>query len=320
MVLPFLPIVSGEEKRGLRSESQFLKRRDATSNDWIQPLIGEAYGSTIPTRRPMIPGSERASATIVVPCFNEEAALGNLCEKLRSVRQRLAHKYEIHLILVDDGSTDNTWRTIQKLFGAEPNCILLHQSKNSGLAAAVVTGIRKAKTEIVCSIDCDCTYDPHDLEALVPMLTSGVDLVTGSPYHPLGAVYGVPTWRLLLSKTASILYRCVIRQKLYTYTSCFRVYRRSAILRLDLRRNGFLGIAELIGKLDLQGSVVAECPTRLGVRVRGASKMKIAQVLVGHLYLMCELLAARGRQALFDKRHPELHSSPELEGSRGTTT
>lgn len=261
---------------------------------------------------------EKLGITIIVPCFNEESALPSLRDNLSSVWKLLGRKYELHLILADDGSTDGTWRVMCELFGREPNCILIRHPQNLGVAATILTGIRRAKTEIVCSIDCDCTYDPHELEMLVPMLTSGVDLVTGSPYHPLGKVRYVPGWRLVLSKTASTLYRRLLSQKLYTYTSCFRVYRRSAILRLDLRRNGFLGIAELIAKLDLQGSVIVECPTSLMARVQGASKMNTARVLVGHLYLLCQLLVLRGHQSLFDGR-PTKSEVTKLEESRGTT-
>jgi hypothetical protein len=142
------------------------------------------------------------------------------------------------------------------------------------------------------------------------MLTPGVDLVTGSPYHPLGKVRDVPRWRLTLSKVASSLYRRVLRNKLYTYTSCFRVYRRSAILNLDLKQNGFLGIAELIVKLDLQGSVIVECPASLEGRVSGTSKMKIIRVIAGHLCLLSQLLALRGRQRFL--RPARISSTSEI--------
>jgi glycosyltransferase involved in cell wall biosynthesis len=257
--------------------------------------------------------------TIVVPCFNEESVLPYLRDRLVSVRQLLGQNYDLHLILADDGSTDNTWRILVRLFGRQPNCMLVRQPNNLGIATTILAGIRRAKTEIVCSIDCDCSYDPEELQKLVPMLTSGVDLVTASPYHPLGKVRDVPGWRLVLSKTASALYRRVLRNKLYTYTSCFRVYRRSAILGLDLRRNGFLGIAELLGKLDLQGSLIVECPTTLRARVQGASKMKIVQVLLGHFYLMCQFLVLRGRQAVFETQ-PSESESIRLAERQGTTT
>jgi dolichol-phosphate mannosyltransferase len=234
-----------------------------------------------------------------VPCFNEELALANLRARLHAVKESLGQCYIVNLILVDDGSTDQTWELMQEYFGSDPDCSLLRQVRNLGLAAAILRGIRTAKTEVVCSIDSDCTYDPEELHKLLPLLTEDVDLVTGSPYHPLGEVRDVPQWRLALSKTASSLYRQVLKHKLYTYTSCFRVYRRSAILNLHLRQNGFLGIAELIGKLELQGSKIVECPTTLGVRVQGVSKMRTASVMVGHIFLLGRLLAHRGHQKLF---------------------
>jgi glycosyltransferase involved in cell wall biosynthesis len=237
--------------------------------------------------------------TIVVPCFNEEPVLANLRTELSSMRESLERSYDVHVILVDDGSTDRTWQLMQELFPDEREYTLLQQPRNFGVAAAILSGIRRAKTEIVCSIDSDCTYDPRELTQLIPMLTADVDLVTGSPYHPLGKVRDVPRFRLALSKTASSMYRRVLKHKLYTYTSCFRVYRRSAILKLDLKQNGFLGIAELVGKLEMEGSKIVECPTTLAVRAQGVSKMRTARVLVGHLCQLGQFLAVRGHEKLF---------------------
>jgi dolichol-phosphate mannosyltransferase len=124
-----------------------------------------------------------------------------------------------------------------------------------------------------------------------------VDLVTASPYHRLGAVKNVPAWRLSLSRCASACYRVVLRQKLHTYTSCFRVYRRKAILDLPLRENGFLGITELIGQVDLSGGGIVEYPAQLEVRVLGRSKMKVLGTILGHLRLLMGLLAQRVSRA-----------------------
>jgi len=108
------------------------------------------------------------------------------------------------------------------------------------------------------------------------------------------------SWRLALSKTASALYRLVLRQKIGTYTSFFRVYRRSAMLHVEVGRGGYLGIAEMIGRLDLAGSRVVEYPTTLNVRMLGHSKMKVARTTFGHVGLLWELawLRLRGRGAL----------------------
>jgi glycosyltransferase involved in cell wall biosynthesis len=167
-----------------------------------------------------------------------------------------------------------------------------HQ-QNTGVAAAILNGIRHAGTEVVCSIDCDCTYDPHDLRNMIPLLAEDVSLVTASPYHPQGHVRNVPRWRLSLSRGASVLYRQVLRQKLFTYTSCFRVYRRSAVVDLRLRERGFLGIAEILGRLDLRGAKVIEHPATLEVRLFGRSKMKVVKTIGGHLRLLTRLLLMR---------------------------
>lgn len=234
----------------------------------------------------------KTPVTFVFPCYNEEIVLPYLANTLRSVEASLP-EYDLRFIFVDDGSKDKTWESLQQIFAPRPNCTVLRHSQNQGVAATIMTGIRHAQTEIVCSADCDCTYDPHEIKNMIPQLTSGVDLVTASPYHERGKVLNVPAWRLCLSKASSFLYRCVLHQKIATYTSCFRVYRRSAVAGLELRQGGFLGVAEILGKMDLQGCRIVEHPATLEVRLLGRSKMKIVRTILGHLGLLARLLAMR---------------------------
>jgi glycosyltransferase involved in cell wall biosynthesis len=248
--------------------------------------------------------AHRTPVSIIVPCFNEELILPYLANTLRSVETALKSNYELHFIFVDDGSSDRTSQALQHLFGAWPNCAFLHHEKNLGVAASILDGIRHAGTEIVCSIDCDCTYDPHELRNMIPMLAEGVCLVTASPYHPQGRVRNVPHWRLSLSKGASFLYRHVLRNKLFTYTSCFRVYRRYTVVDLRLRESGFLGIAEMLGRLDLYGAKIVEYPTMLEVRLFGHSKMKVLRTVGGHLRLLTRLLAMRVRAGSSSRPSP----------------
>jgi len=234
----------------------------------------------------------RTAVTVVVPCYNEERILPYLANTLRSVRESL-DEYQLSFLFVDDGSTDRTQELLDSLFASWANCKVVRHPRNLGVAAAIMTGIRHAETEIVCSIDCDCTYDPHALKEMIPKLAAGVDVVTASPYHPLGHVRNVPGWRLGLSKVSSFLYRRVLRQKLYTYTSCFRVYRRAALRDLDLRNGHFIGVAEMLGMLDLQHAQIVEHPATLEVRLIGRSKMKVVKAAAGHLALMARLLLLR---------------------------
>jgi len=244
-------------------------------------------------RRPVTLAASKQPVSIVVPCFNEALILPYLANTLKSVETALSPRYDLRYIFVDDGSRDTTWSSLNALFGSQSDCLLLQHPANRGVAAAILSGIGRAETEIVCSMDCDCTYDPHQLRSLIPMLTDGVDMVTASPYHAEGVVRNVPRWRLFLSKSLSSMYRLVLHHRLATYTSCFRVYRREAMLGLQIREGGFLGVAEMLGRLDLQGGRIVECPAVLEARLLGHSKMKTARTILGHLRLLIRLGFAR---------------------------
>ena len=239
-------------------------------------------------------GAEPVRVSLVVPCYNEESSLPYLARTLASLEEALAPQYAMEFVLVDDRSTDNSWIMLQQLFGNRPNCRLVRHEANYGPAVAILNGIRAAHSEIVASIDCDCSYDPLELAKMLPLLGDNVTMVTASPYHPRGGVRNVPEWRLFLSRNLSSLYRTVLHQKLSTYTSCFRVYRRSAMLDMTLKHSGFLGIAEMLGRVDLAGGAIAEYPTVLNVRVLGYSKMRVARTIVGHLRLLTQLMLLRG--------------------------
>ncbi len=235
----------------------------------------------------------RTPISIVIPCFNEALSLPYLSNTLAGVEAELSRDHAVHFIFVDDGSTDDTWAALQNNFGDRANCTLVRHELNRGVAGTIMTGIRTSTTEVVCSMDCDCTYDPRELAPMVALLTPGVDMVTASPYHPLGTVHNVPEWRLFLSRTLSKMYGMVLHHKLATYTACFRVYRRSKVADVPLSRAGFIGVAELLGRLDLAGSTIVEYPTTLEVRILGRSKMKIVKTMAGHLRLIVELIGLR---------------------------
>jgi hypothetical protein len=88
-----------------------------------------------------------------------------------------------------------------------------------------------------------------------------------------------------------------LRSNISTYTSCFRIYRRSSVVDLNLKETGFLGVAEMLGKLVLRGGRVLEYPAVLEVRLFGFSKMKTARTIFGHLKLLSHL----SKEHLFGK-------------------
>lgn len=237
--------------------------------------------------------AERTALSVVVPCFNEQNSLRYLANTLESTSKALAPHFAVEFVFVDDGSTDDTWGLLRELFAHWGNCTFVQHKVNQGVAASILTGLRNATSETVCSIDCDCTYDPHEILKMVPLLTDGISLVTASPYHPDGSVRNVPPWRLSLSWGCSFLYRLVLPGRLSTFTSCFRVYRRATFSGMPVSDGGFLGVAEMLGRAVLQGHRVVEYPTTLEVRLLGHSKMKTFRSIVGHLRLLARLAIER---------------------------
>lgn len=237
--------------------------------------------------------------SLIVPCHNEAPSLIGLKAALDRLQSELSNQAQLHLLLIDDGSTDGTAELMRDVFKANDNATIVHHSSRQGIAAAIATGLAHTDAEIAASIDADCTYDPTVLAPMLQLLHDDVDLVVASPYHPHGGVEGVAPWRLAISRMASRLYRLVMRNKLHTYTSCVRVYRRRSVVDLPVRSRGFVGIVELLWHLDRRGGKIVEYPAVLRTRKTGQSKMRVFRATLAHLRLLS--LAALIR--MFGSRH-----------------
>lgn len=230
--------------------------------------------------------------SLLIPCFNEADGIPHLCQRLRALMPLLCRTGSAEVVFVDDGSTDGTAGLIREHAADLPHRILTHE-RNRGLGAALKTGFAESEADRIVTMDSDCTYDPMQVPKLLALLDEGYDIVTGSPYHPKGEVVGVPSWRLLLSKSLSWVYWVVLPKRLYTYTSCFRAYRKEILPRLQADSDGFLCVSQLLVSGILQGARVVELPTRLTTRQFGQSKMRILQVILSHLGYLRQVVSTR---------------------------
>jgi dolichol-phosphate mannosyltransferase len=246
--------------------------------------------------------------SLVVPCFNEEGVVETLVDRLLGLEQTIGSQGALEVLFVDDGSTDCTLAEIHDFSKPLKHSRVLRHGKNRGLAAAMMTGIREASASFVGVMDADCTYDPAIMPAMLAKMTNGIDAVTASPYHRDGEVVAVPPWRLRISKAASSLYRMAFRQKLATYTSCCRIYRRSAVEGIELSRQGFVGVTELLWLLDRAGGKIVEFPTRLSSRVLGHSKLKVLKTARQHLTFLSSALLSRLADLLSGRSTPQAES------------
>lgn len=228
------------------------------------------------------------SVSIIVPLFNEEESIQQLHDRLLPVIAELRKDMRVQLILVDDGSTDTTFEMLYQYFGGGGGGhreILRHES-NQGIAAAMRTGFKAVTGQIVCTLDCDCSYAPEELLPMIRLLEeSGADIVTASPYHP-AVLDRESSHRLFLSRACSQIYRYLAPEQLYCYTSFFRVCRREWARADMFSDNGFLGVTEYMLVAAYCGATIAEYPAPLGTRRYGRSKMRTLQVIADHLGLI----------------------------------
>lgn len=116
--------------------------------------------------------------SIVIPLLNEEESLQELHDWIVSVMKAGAFSYEI--IFIDDGSTDNSWSTIEKLSIKNPNVKGIRFQRNFGKSQALHAGFAKAQGDVVITMDADLQDIPEEIPELYDMIVNqGYDLVSG---------------------------------------------------------------------------------------------------------------------------------------------
>jgi len=116
--------------------------------------------------------------SIVVPLLDEEESLPELCDWI--VRVVNANLFSYEIILIDDGSTDESWCVIEKLIAANPNIKGIKFQRNYGKSAALNEGFKAAKGDVVITMDADLQDSPEEIPELTRMIVEdGYDIVSG---------------------------------------------------------------------------------------------------------------------------------------------
>lgn len=231
--------------------------------------------------------------SVVIACYNEEDGIERLYQNLMNMLEEAEDHLRWEFVLVDDGSIDGTVQKIRNTALGDSRFQLVRLPENRGLIGALQAGFAAAQGRWVACLDADCTYSPSLVNVLVDEAERGYDVVTASPYHVEGRVVNVPAWRIGLSKIASRLYRVVMRSRISCFTCCVRVYRREMLVGCSMRYSGFVGVTELLWRLEQRGAKISEVPAELRPRVTGASKMRTLRTTGAHFRLLFRILAER---------------------------
>ena len=158
------------------------------------------------------------SLSIVIPVYNSQDNLPLLIKDLSSVLKDICSDYEI--ILVNDGSKDQSWKVIESLFTSYPQIRAFDLMKNYGQHNALLCGIRESRGDVIVTMDDDFQHSPSSIPQLLKKLDEGYDVV-----------YGVPEterhnfWRNFTSKLIKWILKKAMRVSTAQEISAFRVFR-----------------------------------------------------------------------------------------------
>ena len=174
--------------------------------------------------------------SVVVPVYNSASSIRELCARLKVILNVLAEKYEI--ILVDDGSKDNSVKQIKEAFADDIAIKLISLEDNFGQQSAIMCGLRHAKGDYIITIDDDLQNPPEEIEALMKEMEKGYDVVYGIPLvkkHSGTRNFG--------SSIANLLFDVVCSKPRNVRVSSFRVLKKSIVEAVIEEKSSFVYIS-----------------------------------------------------------------------------
>ena len=210
--------------------------------------------------------NSNVALSIVVPIYNEEESLPFLVNQLLEVLQPMEETFE--LVLVNDGSSDNSAEVIRKLSFEIPELVGVLLRKNYGQTAAMAAGFDISSGDIVVTLDGDLQNDPADIPLLVNKIRDGFDLVSGWRFRRQDAAIS----RKLPSKIANRLIGKVTGVRLNDYGCSLKAYRKEVLtdMRLYGELHRFLPVLA-----NIEGARITEVKVNHRARQFGSSKYGI---------------------------------------------
>ncbi len=216
--------------------------------------------------------------SVVVPLYNEEESLPELVAWISKVANGMAIDYEI--ILVDDGSNDNSWKVIEELAAAYAQVKGIKFRRNYGKSAGLHVGFEAAQGKVVITMDADLQDSPDEIPALMEMIThQGFDMVSGwkkKRHDPLS--------KTLPSKIFNRTVRMVSGIQLHDFNCGLKAYRNEVVKNIEVYGEMHRYIP-LIAKRSGFGRI-GEKVVQHRERKYGYSKFGIERTIKGFLDLM----------------------------------
>ena len=219
------------------------------------------------------------TVSIIIPMHNEEQNVKQVIKEVNTALKK--HHLKGEIIAVDDRSTDNTEKILDKL--KEKNNLLkvIHRSGDVNrieIGWAIRDGINAVKCSVVAIMMGDSSDDPEDMVKMVNKIKNGYDIVIGSRFCEGGEIYGYPSGRLIFNRLCNYFVKYLFRLRTNDISNAFKVYRRDAIKSIKIESPDFNVLVEIPLKLIKKGFRYTQVPVKWFGRKKGVSKLKVLRI------------------------------------------
>lgn len=207
----------------------------------------------------------RPLVSILVPAYNEGPEIAQSLTSLRRYLSQSPAAYDYEIIVIDDGSTDDTYEAASLMPVQDDLCVrIVRHAGNRGLGCAIRTGFAAARGSIAIVFDADLSYAPEIIPRLLEQMERNHDdLVLASPYMRGGKVLNVPFMRRVLSREANRFLSFATNGRYATLTCMVRAYRLTFFRSLNTTEERMEINPEVVFKAISSGARVSEIPAVL---------------------------------------------------------
>ena len=200
----------------------------------------------------------KTKISIIIPAYNEENTIKEILKRINKI------KIKKEIIVINDGSRDDTLN-ILKNYKKKYFDILINLKKNKGKGNAIRQGLKKAKGEIIIIQDADLEYNPKDYYNLIrPIIKNKTNVVYGSRVlkksKRIISNNFTNRLRVLANYFLTFFSNLINNQSLTDAHTCYKVFRRNLVAKLNLQENGFSFCPEITTKLSNLREDIIEIP------------------------------------------------------------
>ena len=209
--------------------------------------------------------------SIVIPLYNEEKSIQN-------VLSRIPHYNNYEILIIDDGSTDNSIKKVQEI--KDSRIKIIKHERNKGYGKAILTGFIHSKGDIVVTLDSDGQHNPEEISKIIePIINKKADIVIGSRY--LGkSNYKIPLYVRTGEMFISYILWIFFGKKINNNQSGYRAFNRKSINLLKYTKDTGMGFTtEILFRSSYNNLELCEIPIIVEPRKHGVSRVNLIKLI-----------------------------------------